>query len=140
MRPAWSHRTPGAGIEAGRLVGRVLAGSWRDPLPALDLTPADLDRVSPLLLDTGAAALGWRRLRPTPLAGLRAAHRFREFYRSHGLQAALHERSVAGLVGHLRSVGVEPLLAKGWAVARLYPEPGLRPFGDIDLCVPPEQY
>jgi hypothetical protein len=27
---------------------------------------------------------------------------------------------------------------KGWAVARLYPEPGLRPYGDIDLFVRPE--
>jgi hypothetical protein len=35
---------------------------------------------------------------------------------------------------------VEPLLAKGWAAARLYPEPGLRPYGDIDLCVRPEDY
>ena len=35
---------------------------------------------------------------------------------------------------------MEPLLVKGWAVARLYPERGLRPYGDIDLCVRPEQY
>jgi hypothetical protein len=34
---------------------------------------------------------------------------------------------------------VDPLLVKGWAVARLYPQPGLRPLGDIDLCVHPEQ-
>ena len=35
---------------------------------------------------------------------------------------------------------MEPLLVKGWAVARLYAERGLRPYGDIDLCVRPEQY
>jgi hypothetical protein len=40
----------------------------------------------------------------------------------------------------LRAAGVEPLLVKGWAVARLYPEEGLRPGGDIDLCIRPEQY
>jgi hypothetical protein len=40
----------------------------------------------------------------------------------------------------LRSAGVEPLLVKGWAVARLYPERGIRPYGDIDLCVRPEQH
>ena len=40
----------------------------------------------------------------------------------------------------LRSAGVEPLLVKGWAIARLYPEHGLRPYGDIDLCVRPEQH
>src|SRR5262249_5230360 len=36
--------------------------------------------------------------------------------------------------------GIEPLLFKGWAIARLYPEPGLRASGDIDLCVRPEEY
>jgi hypothetical protein len=32
------------------------------------------------------------------------------------------------------------LLVKGWAIARLYPEAGLRPYGDIDLCVRPADY
>jgi hypothetical protein len=39
-----------------------------------------------------------------------------------------------------RSAGVEPILVKGWAVARLYPEPGLRPYWNIDLCCRPDQY
>jgi hypothetical protein len=39
----------------------------------------------------------------------------------------------------LRSSGVEPLLIKGWAVARLYAEPSLRPYGDFDIVVWPEQ-
>jgi hypothetical protein len=128
------------GVRVGCLVSRLLTGSWREPLPPFDLTEEELTAVSTLLLDTGAAALGWRRVRPSPLIGVRAADQFREFYRSHGLQAALYERSVTRVVAHLRAVGVEPLLAKGWAIARLYPEPGLRPYGDIDLCVPPEQY
>ena len=35
--------------------------------------------------------------------------------------------------------GVEPLVLKGWAAARLYGEPGLRPYGDLDLCVLPSE-
>ena len=35
---------------------------------------------------------------------------------------------------------MKPLLAKGWAVARLYPEPGLRPYGDTDLYLRSEEY
>jgi hypothetical protein len=35
----------------------------------------------------------------------------------------------------LRAAGIEPILLKGWSVARLYPAPGVRPCGDIDLCV-----
>src|SRR5207302_3420550 len=30
-----------------------------------------------------------------------------------------------------------PVVVKGGAVARLYGEPGLRPYGDLDLCVRP---
>ncbi|CAN5708952.1 hypothetical protein BH20ACI3_BH20ACI3_03430 [soil metagenome] len=40
----------------------------------------------------------------------------------------------------LSCAGVESLLVKGWSIARLYPEPGIRPYGDIDLCVRPEDY
>lgn len=40
----------------------------------------------------------------------------------------------------LYSEGVQPILIKGWAAARLYPERGLRPYGDIDLMVRSEQY
>src|SRR5207247_1088017 len=29
----------------------------------------------------------------------------------------------------------DPVLIKGWAIGRLYPEPGLRPYGDLDLVV-----
>src|SRR5437588_5156022 len=31
-------------------------------------------------------------------------------------------------------------MGKGWVIARDYPEPGLRPYGDIDLYVRPEQH
>ena len=56
------------------------------------------------------------------------------------MQTALRERSLQQAISLLRQAGVEPVLVKGWAIARLYPEPGLRPYCDIDLCVLPEQY
>jgi hypothetical protein len=61
-------------------------------------------------------------------------------YRLFALHAALHENAIERAFGLLRSAGVEPILVKGWAIARHYPEPGLRPYGDLDLCVRPEQY
>src|SRR5262249_54417073 len=39
----------------------------------------------------------------------------------------------------LRHRGVDVLVCKGWTIARLYPETGLRPYGDIDSCVRPDQ-
>lgn len=44
------------------------------------------------------------------------------------------------IFSQLRTAGVEPILLKGLAASWLYPERALRPPGDIDLCVRPEQY
>jgi hypothetical protein len=52
----------------------------------------------------------------------------------------MHEPIWAEVVERCRAAGVDPLLAKGWTVARMYPDPGLRPYGDIDLFVRSEQY
>jgi len=82
----------------------------------------------------------WWRVRSSELRTSAAAHELRQAYRLYTLQNARQERKIVQAITLLRSAGVEALLVKGWAVARLYPERGLRPYGDIDLCVRPEQY
>lgn len=47
---------------------------------------------------------------------------------------------IAQVFSAFRSAGVEPILIKGWAVARHYPKPAKRPFSDIDLCVATSDY
>lgn len=64
----------------------------------------------------------------------------RQAYRYQSLQSALHHRNLKQVIPLLRSVGVDPLLVKGWAIARLYPELGMRPYSDLDLCVTPDHY
>jgi hypothetical protein len=44
--------------------------------------------------------------------------------------------AVALAVQPLTEAGLEPLVFKGPAVAARYPEPGLRPMGDVDLLLP----
>ncbi len=124
----------------GELVAAVLAGAWRHSPPPPSLSPAALIEVTPLLLGTGAAGLGWWRVRSSELLTSPAAQELRQAYRLYTLQAGRKERQIVQAITRLRAVGVEPLLVKGWAVARLYPERALRPYGDIDLCVRPEQY
>ncbi len=75
---------------------------------------------------------------PTPPEG--PAESLHAAYRMHALQGAVHEQQISLVVPLLREAGVEALLAKGWAATRLYPEPGLRPYGDLDLFVRPEQH
>jgi hypothetical protein len=60
----------------------------------------------------------------------------RHAYRLYALEGAVREHQVREAVAKLQSAGLQPILAKGWAAARLYPEPALRPYGDIDLFVP----
>jgi hypothetical protein len=90
------------------------------------------------LLATGTAALGWRRLLHSGLE-TSAELKLKEAYYFHTIRAAFHEYEVEQVFRLLRAAGVEPLLIKGWAVARLYPESGLRPYGDIDLFIHPRE-
>lgn len=39
-----------------------------------------------------------------------------------------------------RGLGAEPVLIKGWAAGRYYPDYTLRTYGDIDLALPPSQF
>jgi hypothetical protein len=103
------------------------------------MASADLGEIAWLLLRSGGAGLVWRRLRELPAAASPEADRLRQAYRLHLLRATVHERDLRRALGILHAVGIEPLLVKGWAVARWYPEPGLRPYGDVDLCVRPQE-
>lgn len=127
-------------VERGATIAAVLAGSWRDPPPPSTLTPAELADLAPLLLSTGAGALAFWRLRGTALQSAPDALPLKQAYRLHTLQAAVHVEQIRVALACLQAAGVEALLAKGWAAARLYPEDGLRPYGDIDLYVRPAEY
>lgn len=122
------------------MVANFLAGSWRSLPPDLDLSEAELKLINPLLLKSGAAALGWWRIRDGPLSECAAGLELKSAYQLHALQAAIHRAEIEEVIALLNAAGVEPVLVKGWTVARLYPEEGLRPYGDIDLCFTPEHY
>jgi hypothetical protein len=142
----------------GKLVAQLLAGTWRsaDPSPPsagkliagaaehdkVEACPTreELEVIAPLLFKSGAAGLAWRKIRDSDLRHSSAARQLQTAYRSQSLQAALHQRHLKQVIPILRSLGAEPMLVKGWAIARLYPEPGLRPFCDLDLCVSPAHH
>ena len=118
----------------------MLAGSWRRSPASFDCRAEELEEVAPLILRSGVAALCWRRVKSSAVRTTTVAKELHQTYRRYALQAALQQQSIGRLFESLRSAGIEPILVKGWAVARLYPEQGLRQCGDIDLCVSPEQY
>jgi hypothetical protein len=125
--------------ELGQRVATVLSGSWRSIAPDIDPVPQDWDRTVTRLMETGGGGLGWWRIRESNLRHLTSSGRLRNALRLQALNACLHEQRIAAVAEYCRAAGVEPLFAKGWAISRLYPEAGLRPCGDIDLFVRPEE-
>jgi hypothetical protein len=125
----------------GSLVAEVLAGAWRaSALPSLQISERELDEVTPLLYDSGTAALGWRRVSKTPLRGSSSAEVLHQAYRLQSLQSEIHEQKITKVFRLLRQAQVEAVLGKGWATASMYAEKALRPYGDIDICVRPEHF
>ncbi|HEX7313439.1 MAG TPA: nucleotidyltransferase family protein [Pyrinomonadaceae bacterium] len=122
------------------IIAELLKGSWRPSPPVLNLNEEELARVVPQLKGSGTAALAWWRMRGSRLRDTAAGEELRRAYQTQTLQSALQEREVGHVCARLRAAGVEPILLKGLGAARLYAERGLRPAGDIDLCVRPEQY
>jgi hypothetical protein len=129
----------GDGNSRGALVASLLAGSWREASSPPSQTDEEIAAVSPLLVDSGAAALAWWRLRGAGRGHSHVAEELRHAHRLNTILSALQQEGITKAFATLRRDGVEPVLLKGWSAARLYPDPGLRPPGDIDLFVRPEQ-
>jgi hypothetical protein len=114
-------------MKLGESVARLLAGAWRESPPPAELPAEDVERLTPHLLATGAAGLAWWRIRcEGPLADAR---------RLHVLSARQQEARLRAALEACEAAGIEPILIKGWDVARRYPAAGLRPYGDVDLVV-----
>jgi hypothetical protein len=124
----------------GGLVAAFLSGAWRLKPPALVLSSHDLEKIAPLLLRSGAAGLGWRRVRGTQLQDSVAATGLRQAHRLYTLESRINKLKIERVFTLLHAAGIESILIKGWAAARYYPDQGLRPYGDIDVCVRKENY
>ena len=109
----------------GRIVSHLLRRAWvANPEPRE--APADLASIEDILVGSGAAPLAWHVLH---------SERFHDVWRISRLHATRNRRRAAAAVAFFRDRGVETLLIKGWAIARLYPDPTLRPYTDTDLVV-----
>ncbi len=128
-------------LQKGNLVAEVLSGSWRSSdVPTLRMTEPELDAVMPLLYDSGTAALGWHRLKETPLRNTSSADALHQAYRLQSLQSEIHEQKIEKVFRLFRQAKIDGVLAKGWATAGMYSARALRPYGDIDICVRPEHF
>lgn len=119
-------------------VAELLAGAWsHEPAPLGIHFPA-LASIVALLVDCGAGPLAWQRIARSPhLNGSPEAATLQQAFRHAALEELRKAEMLRQIARILNSAGVEPLIFKGWAIARHYAAPHLRPFGDFDLCSPP---
>ena len=109
------------------------------PAP-LQLSSDDLDEVTPLLYDSGGVALCWWRIQDSDLGTTSSGEILHQGYRLQALQAAMRREKIELAHQILGDAGIDAILLKGWAAARFYPNPALRPLGDIDLLVKASDY
>lgn len=113
-------------------------------LPGAPLAPSDPAawlRELPVLIEEGLSGLALGALdrsqatiEPALREQLTAVHRA-EIAMSRVAQAW-----APAAVFRLRTAGVDAVVVKGPAVAMFYPQPGLRPFEDVDVLVPRERF
>jgi hypothetical protein len=135
----------GTAVARGRSIAAMLDGAWRPDVARRQASDAPIDaqtmdQILPLLLFCGSAGLVWRRLKHSTLRGARGVKDLQQASRLYALQSVIHDQSLAAFLRFLGDTGIEPILGKGWAIARLYPEAGLRPYGDVDLFVAADVY
>jgi len=116
-------------------IASVLRRSWAADAPPVARPEADLQLWAERLIAGGVGGLAWWRLRETELATAPELTALRAAFQHHALTAARQERDLPHLLAHFNAAGIEPILFKGWSLARLYPHRALRPFGDFDLLV-----
>src|SRR4051794_40467138 len=110
-----------------------MAGAWRNDVGPPPLTAAEIEQVAVPIVRDGGGALLWRRLRGSSLAEAPFALRLKEAYYAQLIRHDVATRELSRLVAACDRAGAAVVITKGWASARLYPEPGMRPSGDIDL-------
>lgn len=117
-------------------IASVLRRSWAPEAAAGGMPPPEnLDRCIQRLVDGGVGGLAWWRLREGELSSRAEVAPLRAAFQHHALTAARQGRDLPHLLAHFNAEGIEPILFKGWTLARLYPHRALRPFGDFDLLV-----
>ena len=124
----------------GQLVADFLAGSWRAQQTAPEISSSDLEQLAALLYNSGGAGLAWWRIHESDFSHTPCGELLHQGYRMQALQTPINEERIVRAYRLLRAAAIEPILIKGWAASQLYPHRTLRPYGDIDLVVRPQEY
>jgi len=124
----------------GRRVADLLAGAWRQTPPAVDPATTELASISTLLCSNGAAALAWRRVRQTELAASAAGAQLHDVYRRFVCPRWSMSKKSKPCSRCCVTAALSRFWSRGGPVRAAIPIRALRPYGDIDICVRPDQF
>lgn len=116
----------------GRLVADLLTGAWRAEVNQSTISSEEVAAIAPLLLGSGAGPLAYRRAR--------GHDEFKQAFLLSKLHSMIREEQTLATFQFLSSCRIAPFIIKGWVAARQYPDSGYRPYGDVDVCLSPEDY
>jgi hypothetical protein len=130
-----------ANTATGALIAETLAGACRPSgYPDLKIGPADLQAITPHLRRSGSSGLAWWRIRDTELRATPSAAALRHDYRFQALRCTAYEKRIEYVFRLFEQASIEAILLKGRASASFYSDVTLRPYGDIDVLVRPEDF
>lgn len=125
--------------KAGQLMASFLARAWESSPPPPVISPDELAFLAPILHQNGSSGLAWWRIRESEFRDHPQAPLLHDGFRQHTLRTRYLEKQLRDLLPFFRDRGIDPILGKGWGIGRLYPQPGLRPYGDLDFLIHPDQ-
>jgi hypothetical protein len=122
-------------IERGRRIAHVLRRCRRT---SAAISREELTDLAPNLQDDGLSGLLWAAM-PRELRRTSLGRDIRRGALADAAAAARLDGHLVEILSALAKAGVTPIVAKGWAVARYYPNPAMRPYSDLDLAIHPDQ-
>ncbi len=122
------------------LLVKFLRHSWREQTDSPDITKEELEYITPILIELGTGGLAWYRVRLSSFRDTDCAEKFHQAYRFVKLRVKMREMAMQRAFNLFRSHDIEPILIKGWSVARFFPDNAMRHYSDVDFFIPPDKY
>lgn len=121
--------------EPGRILSRLHWQRWQSDAPPTPVTDAEFISVLPIVIRSGSVGLVWPRMRDRFDPDGAVAMAMEAANQAQVRHNALVEERISQAASRMKIAGIEPVIVKGWSVARLYPKALVRIAGDIDLVV-----
>lgn len=124
-------------VVVGNLISSLLKDCWLDSRTENNFNDHQLATIFSYVHKSDFCGLIWRKVKNDSSIKTKFDYRLKQAFRYYSIHAALNDRNLARLSNALQANSYNFILGKGWAIARFYPEPWLRPYSDFDIYLQP---